>query len=88
MAEGAYHPSLHTNAYYNEINKQQLKATSKEDVLSILDNILPLENSDDNFYAINNITVLDCIDYKKSKLSGFVFKLVWDSEETVMYLGT
>lgn len=39
VAESAYHPSLHTNAYYNEINKQLLKATSKEDVLSILDDI-------------------------------------------------
>lgn len=96
--------------------------------------VLPLENSEDNFYAINIITVLDCIDYENSEfklfkdgkrimrfkkysfikneiqdqhifkikdeplgtpfvsdefrdmvmsseLSGFVFKLVWDSEE-------
>lgn len=96
--------------------------------------VLPLENSEDNFYAINIMTVLECIDYEKSeyklfkdgkrimrfkkysfikneiqdqhifkikdeplgnpfvsdefrdmvmssKLSGFVFKLVWDSEE-------
>jgi RHS repeat-associated protein len=39
LSEGAYHPSLHTNAYYNEVNKQLLKATSKDDVLSILDDI-------------------------------------------------
>ena len=37
VAEGAYHPSLHTNAYYDKINKVLSKATTKDDVLDILD---------------------------------------------------
>ena len=36
-SSSAYHPSIHTNAYYDEINKLLSKATSKEDVLDILD---------------------------------------------------
>lgn len=36
VAEGAYHPSLHTNAYYDKINKLLSEATCKEDVLDIL----------------------------------------------------
>ncbi len=105
-----------------------------EDFLSNTAEILTLENKEDNFSAINIITILDCIDYEKSDfklfkdgkrimrfkkysfveteikgyhifkikdeplgspfvsdefrdkvikngLSGFVFKLVWDSEK-------
>ena len=37
VAEGAYHPSLHTNAYYDKINKLLGEATCKEDVLDILE---------------------------------------------------
>lgn len=37
VAEGAYHPSLHTNAYYDKINKLLGGATYKEDVLDILE---------------------------------------------------
>lgn len=37
VAEGAYHPSLHTNAYYDKINKLLGGATCKEDVLDILE---------------------------------------------------
>ena len=37
VAEGAYHPSLHTNAYYDKINKLLSEATCKEDVLDILE---------------------------------------------------
>ena len=36
-AAGAYHPSLHTNAYYDKINKLLSEATCKEDVLDILE---------------------------------------------------
>lgn len=32
-----YHPSLHTNAYYDKINKLLGGATYKEDVLDILE---------------------------------------------------
>lgn len=39
VAEGAYHPSLHTNAYYDKVNKLLSEATCKEDVLDILDDI-------------------------------------------------
>lgn len=37
VAEGAYHPSLHTNAYYDKVNKLLSEATCKEDVLDILE---------------------------------------------------
>ncbi|MBQ7888382.1 MAG: AHH domain-containing protein [Erysipelotrichaceae bacterium] len=37
--EGAYHPSLHTNAYYDKVNKLLSEATCKEDVLDILEYI-------------------------------------------------
>lgn len=36
-AEGAYHPSLHTNLYYDKVNKLLSEATCKEDVLDILE---------------------------------------------------
>lgn len=36
-SSSAYHPSIHTNAYYDEVNKLLSTATSKEDVLDILD---------------------------------------------------
>ena len=31
-----YHPSLHTNAYYDEVNSLLAEATSKEEVIEIL----------------------------------------------------
>lgn len=37
VAEGAYHPSLHTNVYYDKVNKLLSEATCKEDVLDILE---------------------------------------------------
>ena len=37
VVEGAYHPSLHTNSYYDKINKLLSEATCKEDVLDILE---------------------------------------------------
>ena len=37
VAEGAYHPSLHTNTYYDKVNKLLSEATCKEDVLDILE---------------------------------------------------
>ena len=37
--ESTYHPSLHTNKYYDKVNNLLNKATSKDDVLDILDDI-------------------------------------------------
>lgn len=39
VAEGAYHPSLHTNAYYDEINNLLSGVTSKQDVVDVLNYI-------------------------------------------------
>ena len=39
VAKGAYHPSLHTNAYYDEINSLLSGATSKKEALEVLDYI-------------------------------------------------
>ena len=36
VTNAAYHPSLHTNAYYDEVNTLLKEATSKQDVLDIL----------------------------------------------------
>lgn len=38
-ANGAYHPSLHTNAYYDEINNLLSDAMSKQEVLDVLNYI-------------------------------------------------
>ena len=38
-SESAYHPKLHTNEYYSKVNEMLSQATSKEDVLDILDDI-------------------------------------------------
>ena len=37
VSEGTYHPSLHTNAYYDRVNNLLSEATCKEDVLDILE---------------------------------------------------
>ena len=37
VSEGAYHPSLHTNSYYDRVNNLLREATCKEDVLDILE---------------------------------------------------
>ncbi|MEL7657125.1 MAG: DUF1629 domain-containing protein, partial [Bacillota bacterium] len=42
--------------------------------------ILPLKNSEDNFYAINILKVLDCIDYDKSE-----FKLFKDGKRIMRF---
>ena len=39
IAESAYHPSLHTNEYYDVVNDMLKRAQSKDDVLDILDDI-------------------------------------------------
>ncbi len=39
VSNSAYHPSLHTNTYYNKVNDMLRGATSKNDVLDILDDI-------------------------------------------------
>ncbi len=39
VAVAAYHPSLHTNAYYDEVNNLLAEATSKTDVIEILEYI-------------------------------------------------
>ena len=39
VAEGAYHPSLHTNAYYDEINNLVSGVTSKQEALDVLNYI-------------------------------------------------
>ena len=39
VTESAYHPSLHTNAYYDEVNNLLSGATSKQDVIDILNYI-------------------------------------------------
>lgn len=39
VAEGAYHPSLHTNAYYDEINNLLSGVTSKQEALDVLNYI-------------------------------------------------
>lgn len=39
VSNSAYHPSLHTNAYYDKVNKLLSEATCKEDVLDILEYI-------------------------------------------------
>lgn len=39
VSNSAYHPSLHTNAYYNKVNDMLKGATSKEDVIDILSDI-------------------------------------------------
>ncbi len=39
VAVGAYHPSLHTNAYYDEVNNLLSDATSKQEALDILNYI-------------------------------------------------
>jgi len=36
---GIYHPSLHTNSYYDEVNNLLEDATSKKEVLDILNSI-------------------------------------------------
>ncbi len=39
VTKGAYHPSLHTNVYFEEVNSLLSGATSKQDVLDILNYI-------------------------------------------------
>lgn len=39
VSNSAYHPGLHTNTYYNKVNDMLRGATSKNDVLDILDDI-------------------------------------------------
>ena len=39
LSEEAYHNTLHTNAYYKEVNKMLEQATTKEEALSILKQI-------------------------------------------------
>lgn len=39
VSNSAYHPSLHTNAYYDKVNKLLSEATCEEDVLDILEYI-------------------------------------------------
>ena len=39
VANSAYHPGLHTNAYYVKVNEQLRMAETKEEILSILDDI-------------------------------------------------
>jgi len=39
VAEGAYHPSLHTNKYYDEINSLLSDVTSKQEALDVLEYI-------------------------------------------------
>ena len=39
VSKAAYHPSLHTNAYYNKVNSLLREANSKEDVIDILKSI-------------------------------------------------
>ncbi len=39
VAESAYHPSLHTNMYYDVVNEMLKSAKSKDDVIDILDYI-------------------------------------------------
>lgn len=38
-ASGAYHPSIHTNAYYDEVTNLLSEATCKQDVIDILNDI-------------------------------------------------
>ena len=42
VSNAAYHPSLHTNKYYEKVNLELKKATSKEDVEKILSSIATL----------------------------------------------
>lgn len=37
VTDATYHPSLHTNSYYDKVNKMLSGATCKEDVLDILE---------------------------------------------------
>jgi len=39
VAEGAYHPSLHTDSYYRKVTELLSSATCKDDVRDILDDI-------------------------------------------------
>ena len=39
VTERAYHSSLHTNAYFDEVNNLLGGATSKQEVLDVLDYI-------------------------------------------------
>lgn len=39
VTSSAYHPSLHTNAYYNKVNDMLRGIISRNDVLDILDDI-------------------------------------------------
>lgn len=39
VSESVYHRSLHTNAYYDEVNNLLSGATSKQDVIEILNYI-------------------------------------------------
>lgn len=39
VAEGAYHPSLHTDSYYRKVTELLSSAKSKDDVLDILEDI-------------------------------------------------
>lgn len=39
VAESAYHPSLHTNAYYDEVNNLLSDVTSKQEALDVLNYI-------------------------------------------------
>lgn len=36
VADAAYHPALHTNMYYDEVNELLKEAISKQDVIDIL----------------------------------------------------
>ena len=42
VADGVYHPSLHTSAYYDEVNNLLKDATSKREVLDVLSYISEL----------------------------------------------
>ena len=39
VSEATYHPSMHTNDYYKEVNRLIVRATSKEEVLDSLNKI-------------------------------------------------
>lgn len=39
VGEGAYHPGLHTGAYYEEVERRLKNATDRERVLAILRDI-------------------------------------------------
>lgn len=39
LTDAEYHPSLHTDAYYAEVTRRLLSASSKDDVVDILSSI-------------------------------------------------